>query len=68
MKAYKVFNSDWTCRGFQYKVGETYNFDGEIELCGRGFHACENVVDCFNYYPLYRFFQRYCRTKTENRD
>lgn len=26
MKGYKVFNSDWTCRGFQYNVGEIYNY------------------------------------------
>lgn len=23
VKGYKVFNADWTCRGFQYVVGET---------------------------------------------
>ena len=22
VRGYKVFNPDWTCRGFQYKVGE----------------------------------------------
>ena len=25
MKAYKGFNADMTCRGFQYKEGETYH-------------------------------------------
>ena len=24
MKAYKGFNTDMTCRGFQFKEGETY--------------------------------------------
>lgn len=24
MKGYKVFNSDWTCRGYQYEIGKTY--------------------------------------------
>jgi hypothetical protein len=52
MKAYKVFNNDWTCRGFQYKVGETYIHDGEIKLCRSGFHACVEAVDCFNYYDF----------------
>lgn len=50
MKGYKVFNPDWTCRGFQYKVGETYKYEGEIEICKAGFHFCKQLVDCFNYY------------------
>jgi len=52
MKGYKVFNSDWTCKGFQYKVGETYTHEGKISLCKSGFHACKNAVDCFNYYSF----------------
>ena len=24
VKGFKVFNPDWTCRGFQYEVGKTY--------------------------------------------
>jgi len=50
MKAYKVFNNDWTCKGFQYKIGETYEIEGEISLCNCGFHACKNLADCFQYY------------------
>ena len=49
MKGYKIFNSDWTCLGFQYKPGETYEMDGKIELCDRGFHFCERLIDCFSY-------------------
>ena len=49
MKAYKGFNPDMTCRGFQYREGETYTED-KAELCNCGFHACEDPVDCFNYY------------------
>ena len=52
VKAYKVFNNDWTCRGFQYEVGETYEHDGKIELCEAGFHACIRAIDCFNYYKF----------------
>ena len=44
MKAYKVFNPDWTCRGSQYKVGETYTLEGELEICSSGFHACKNAL------------------------
>ena len=38
------------CRGFQYKEGETYEFDGTPELCRCGFHACLNLADVFTYY------------------
>ena len=49
MKAYKGFNKDMTCRGFQYEEGKTYKTD-KAKLCSKGFHACENPLDCFNYY------------------
>ena len=58
MKAYKVFNPDFTCRDFQYEVGKTYelrNSAGVLEepsLCEKGFHACAKVSDCFNYYSF----------------
>ena len=52
MKGYKVFNSDWTCRGFQYKVGETYEMDGKPYCCESGFHFCERLIDCFKYYDF----------------
>lgn len=48
-KMYKGFNKDMTCRGFQFKEGETYETD-TAELCRSGFHACENPLDCFAYY------------------
>ena len=49
MKAYKGFNKDMTCRGFQFKEGETYEEDS-AKLCQRGFHACERPLDVFGYY------------------
>ena len=52
VKAYKVFNNNWNCRGFQFKVGGTYIFDGELKICKSGFHACTELRDCFAYYPL----------------
>lgn len=50
IKGYKVFNPDWTCRGFQYKVGEVFVYNGDIEVCKSGFHFCRKASDCFNYY------------------
>ena len=48
-KYYKGFNKDMTCRGFQFEEGKTYE-EPEAKLCRKGFHACENPLDCFNYY------------------
>ena len=50
VKGYKVFNSDWTCRGFKYAVGETFEEEVKPSVCHRGFHFCEKAADCFNYY------------------
>lgn len=49
MKMYKGFNKDMTCRGFQYEEGKTYVED-EAVLGEKGFHACEDPLDCFYCY------------------
>ena len=63
MKAYKGFNKDMTCRGFQYEVGKTYETDA-ADLCSIGFHACENPLDCFGYYAPAA--SRYCEVEIED--
>jgi hypothetical protein len=50
MKGYKVFKSDFTCKGFQYEVGKTFHHKGEVIPCESGFHFCLKPVDCFHYY------------------
>ena len=52
IKGYKVFNSDWTCRGFQYEVGKIFEEDVTPSCCDRGFHFCLKASDCFNYYKF----------------
>jgi len=50
MKGYKVFNPDWTCKGYQFEVGKTFEEDVKPKCCDRGFHFCTKASDCFNYY------------------
>ena len=55
MKAYKGFNQDMTCTPapgvkFQFEEGKTYE-EPTADLCHSGFHACEDPLDCFDYYP-----------------
>ena len=52
MKGYKVFKPDWTCKGFQYSVGKTFEEDVTPSCCEKGFHFCTKLKDCFNYYPF----------------
>ncbi len=52
IKGYKVFNADWTCRGFQYEVGKIFEEDVIPSCCDRGFHFCLKASDCFNYYSF----------------
>lgn len=52
MRGYKVFNPDWTCKGFQFEVGKTFTEDVKPECCDRGFHFCVKVADCFSYYSF----------------
>lgn len=49
---FKAFNGDLTCRGKQYKEGETFTEDKAV-LCLKGMHYCINPFDVFIYYDLF---------------
>ena len=58
LAAIKAFDANLRCHPdadappMQYEVGQTYEIDGEIEACRRGFHACPNhPLDVLGYYP-----------------
>ena len=63
MKAYKGFDKDLKCKGFQYEVGKEYE-EGIAELCKKGFHACENPLDTFRYYGPTD--SRYCEVDVDD--
>ena len=50
--AYKGFDENLCCKGFQYEIGKEYEQEGDIEGCRSGFHACINPFDVLNYYNV----------------
>ena len=67
MQAYKGFNNKLQCtpgeKVFQYEIGKSYE-EPEADLCKAGFHACENPLDVFSYYPPSS--SRYCEVDLED--
>ena len=52
VKGYKVFNSDWTCRGKQYSCPGIFEEFVSPYVCNVGMHFCKNAADCFRYYDF----------------
>lgn len=63
---YKAFSSDFSCRGFKYEVGQTYEMPAEqkIKLGHSGFHFCRFPYHCKKYYPYsYKATTRYAKVE-----
>lgn len=50
--AFKGFDKNFCCRDFQYEVGKQYHITGDLKICKNGFHACKDLTNTFNYYPM----------------
>ncbi len=54
IQSIKAFDADFSCRGYKFEIGKTYEVSGRIEACANGFHACpesEHPFSVFEYYP-----------------
>ena len=72
VKSIKGMNAQMQCRGFQFEVGKTYTHEGDVIVCGEGFHACpveHHPLSVFEYYPpTSRFFEVTQGGKTHGKD
>lgn len=51
--AYKGFDKNFQCRGFQYEAGKEYKSGKTVKVCRSGFHACTSPLEVWDYYPVY---------------
>jgi len=64
VRGFKGFSKDFKCRDKQYGTDETFEEEGNIELCKHGMHFCEYPLDVFGYYEP-GLGSRYCEVSTD---
>lgn len=52
VKGYKVFDTNWQCRGKQYTCPGKFEEDIEPSVCDSGMHFCKVAANCFSYYDF----------------
>ena len=52
MIGYKGFNYKLQgCIDFQFQEGQTYEIEGDLEMCKNGFHFCDMPLNVLDFYP-----------------
>lgn len=62
IEGYKGTDKNIRCRDYQFNLGEKHVHEGEVELCGSGFHFCTKLEHVFSYYNI-RFGHRFFKVK-----
>ena len=60
VEGYKGTDKNMQCKGYQYELGRTHNYDGDIITGRSGFHLCPSLSDVYAHYPVQygnRFFK-----------
>ena len=52
VRGFKVFDSDWTCKGKQYTCPGKFEEEGELVVGHHGMHFCKVAADCFKNYDF----------------
>jgi hypothetical protein len=52
MTGYKATDENMKCQGYQFKLGEWHEHEGELVMCESGFHFCKYPSGPFCFYPI----------------